>query len=111
MSRIPWQTMLAEHAQPLSWIFAVQLACRRASGDFAIRHSRTSRNRRPTSLSRSLRYQYLGRCRASAPNTIGVLNDGNLQRAKRNAKGSVAGIAGSGCQKGYRFVFESTAEL
>src|SRR4051812_41213564 len=45
------------------------------------------------------------------PEQIGVLINGNLQRANRNAEGSLAGVAGSISEKGYRFVFESTPEL
>src|SRR3954468_3743934 len=45
------------------------------------------------------------------PEQIGVLINGNLQRANRNAEGSLAGVAGSISEKGYRFVFEPTPEL
>src|SRR3954468_8845830 len=45
------------------------------------------------------------------PEQIGVLINGNLQRANRNAEGSLSGVAGSISEKGYRFVFEPTPEL
>src|SRR5437870_154197 len=44
---------------------AVQLARRHASGHFAIRRTRISRNRRPLRCRRSLQYRYTGRRRVS----------------------------------------------